>query len=180
MWPAIRLRHLISSALLCAWLASPAFAGETVPLSISSPAFVPMGGIPARYTCEGKDMSPPLSFAHVSNATQSLALIVDDPDAPGTGWVHWVVYNIPPDVSGTGEGAGSPIAGALEGNNSWKRGAYGGPCPPTGRHRYFFRLYALDTLLPDLYYPTKAELERAIQGHIIEQATLIGTYRKRH
>jgi Raf kinase inhibitor-like YbhB/YbcL family protein len=154
-------------------------------LSISSSTFAEMGTIPTRYTCEGRGISPPLSFDNVPQTAKSLALIVDDPDAPDPAapkmtWVHWVVYNIPPYVSGIEEDAGSPIEGAMEGKNSWKRGAYGGPCPPVGRHRYFFKLYALDAMLPDLHGPSEAELERAMQGHVIEKATLIGTYQKKH
>lgn len=139
-----------------------------------------MGSIPSRYTCEGRNVSPPLSFAHVSNATLSLALIVDASAVPTAAGAHWIVYNMPPDISGTGEAVGSPIAGAMEGENRWKRTAYGGPCPPVGRHRYLFKLYALDTVLPDLRGPTAEELLRAMQGHILEQATLVGTYQKKH
>lgn len=154
-------------------------------LSISSSAFAEMGSIPAKYTCEGKDISPPLSFDNVPKTAKSLALIVDDPDAPDPAapkmtWVHWVVYNIPPYVSGIEEDAGNPVVGALSGKNSWKRAAYGGLCPPVGRHRYFFKLYALDAMLPDLHEPSEADLERAMQGHVIGQATLIGTYQKQH
>jgi Raf kinase inhibitor-like YbhB/YbcL family protein len=151
-------------------------------LAITSTAFAPNGEIPREHTCEGDDRSPPLGFSSVPPGTQSLALIVDDPDAPDPRapkrtWVHWVVYNLPPTTSGLPAGAAMP-PGAHVGKNDWGRDAYGGPCPPIGRHRYFHKLYALDRILPDLGAPTKAELERAMEGHILEQAELVGTYEK--
>ena len=143
------------------------------------------GAIPARYTCEGDDVSPPLVFGAVPAKAKSLALIVDDPDAPDPAapkrnWVHWVVYNLPPTTRELPEGVGVDAlsAGARAGKNDWGRAAYGGPCPPIGRHRYFHKLYALDTVLADLDQPNKAALEKAMQGHIVEQAVLMGTYRK--
>ncbi|MDI3283972.1 YbhB/YbcL family Raf kinase inhibitor-like protein [Polyangium sp. 15x6] len=151
-------------------------------LTITSAAFGPNGHIPKEHTCEGDDRSPPLAFSSVPPGTQSLALVVDDPDAPDPRapkrtWVHWVVYNLPPTTTGLSAGAPLP-AGARMGNNDWGRDAYGGPCPPIGRHRYFHKLYALDVILPDLGTPTKAELERAMEGHVLEQAELVGTYEK--
>ncbi len=154
-------------------------------LSITSTAFEEGGSIPAVYTCEGDDISPPLSFSGVPELAQTLVLIVDDPDAPDpkapqTTWVHWVLYNIPVAVSGVVEDTArlglSP--GTSEGKNDWGRIGYGGPCPPIGRHRYFHKLYALDVQLPDLQAPTKAELERAMQGQVVATASLIGTYQK--
>jgi Raf kinase inhibitor-like YbhB/YbcL family protein len=154
-------------------------------LKLTSPAFEHEGEIPARYTCEGDDISPELSWSEVPGGAASLALIVDDPDAPDprapkTTWVHWVLYNIP--VSATGLAEGIPPhdlpAGTLEGLNDWKRTGWGGPCPPKGRHRYFYKLYALDTVLPDFHHPTKAKLETAMDGHILAKAELIGTYEK--
>ncbi len=158
---------------------------ETMTLSITSTAFEEGGSIPAVYTCEGDDISPPLSFSGVPELAQTLVLIIDDPDAPDpkaprTTWVHWVFYNIPVAVSGMAEDTarhGLP-PGASEGKNDWGRIGYGGPCPPIGRHRYFHKLYALDVKLPDLQAPTKAELERAMQGHVLATASLIGTYQK--
>ena len=154
-------------------------------LTLSSPAFTAGGAIPARHTCEGDDISPPLSWSGAPEGTQSLALIVDDPDAPDpanpkTTWVHWVLYNLPPSADGLLEAVRPEDlpAGARQGRNDWKRTSYGGPCPPIGRHRYFHKLYALDAVLPDLGTPTKAELEQAIQGHILAQAELVGTYQK--
>lgn len=155
-------------------------------LKITSTAFSPDGEIPKRYTCDDADISPPLGWAELPQGTQSLALIVDDPDAPDPKapkmtWVHWVLYNIPPTATGLPEGvkAHDLPAGTLEGVNDWKRTGYGGPCPPIGRHRYFHKLYALDVMLPDLHKPTKAKLEEAMRGHILAQAELIGTYQRK-
>lgn len=154
-------------------------------LSLSSSAFASNGAIPAKYTCEGDDVSPPLAWSGVPAGTKSLALIVDDPDAPDPAqprmtWVHWVLYDIPPTASGLPEAVAKAAlpSGTREGLNDWGRTGYGGPCPPIGRHRYFHKLYALDTVLPELNKPKKAALESAMQGHILEQATLIGTYQK--
>ncbi len=145
-------------------------------------AFPHNGKIPVRYTCDGEDISPPLHWSNLPHGTQSLVLIVDDPDAPDPRapkltWVHWVLYNLPPDSSGLPENAAQLPPGTQEGLNDWKRTGYGGPCPPIGEHRYFFKLYALDTLLPDFgRLPTKRQLEQAMQGHILEETALIGTY----
>ena len=141
--------------------------------------------IPTRHTCEGEDVSPPLTWAEAPTGTKSFAIIVDDPDAPDPGapkttWVHWVAYDIPGDVSSLEQGAaGHMPAGTRPGLNDWHATGYRGPCPPTGRHRYFHKLYALDSLLPDLSQPTKAALERAMQGHVLGQASLVGTYAKK-
>ena len=154
-------------------------------LALTSSAFTPNGAIPKQYTCQGSDISVPLTWSGLPAATKSLALIVDDPDAPDPAapkltWVHWVLYNIPPGATGL-KAAIKPAElpkGALEGLNDWKRTGYGGPCPPIGRHRYFHKLYALDAVLPDLNRPTKAQLESALQGHVLEKFELIGTYQK--
>ena len=154
-------------------------------LTLTSPAFAPGGEIPARYTCEGDDVSPALEWSGVPASAAGLALIMDDPDAPDPKspkmtWVHWVLYNLPATASGLPEGidpADLP-EGTLQGLNDWKRTGWGGPCPPIGRHRYFFKLYALDVVLPDLHEPTKAKLEAAMDGHILVKAELIGTYEK--
>ena len=152
-------------------------------MRLTSSAFPHQGPIPAKYTCDGQDVSPPLAWGDVPPGTQSFALIVDDPDAPDPAapkmtWVHWVLYNLPPHAAGLTEGAGSLPAGTREGINDWKRTGYGGPCPPIGRHRYFHKLYALDTVLTDLGQPTKARLEAAMKGHVLAQAELVGTYQK--
>ncbi len=156
-----------------------------MPLTLSSPAFVNGGPIPPKYTCDGDDLAPPLRWSGVPETAGSLALIVDDPDAPDPRaprmtWVHWVVYNLPPEDGGLPEGATARDLppGAREGLNDWKRPGYGGPCPPIGRHRYFFKLYALDCVLPDLGTPTKAEVEAAMAGHVLESAELVGTYQR--
>ena len=152
-------------------------------MQLSSTAFTQSGDIPWRYTCEGDDVAPPLRWSDVPDGTGSPALIVDDPDAPDpaaptTTWVHWVLVDIPPDATAIPEG-GKPLPeGCRDGLNDWRRAGYGGPCPPVGRHRYFFKLYALDTRLPSLHSPTKADLERAMQEHVLAQAQLVGTYRK--
>ena len=154
-------------------------------LTISSPVFSDNREIPTRFTCQGEDISPELNWDGVPESTASLALIVDDPDAPDPAapkmtWVHWVLYNIPPDASGLPEAvpSGRLPTGTLEGLNDWTRTGYGGPCPPIGRHRYFHKLYALDKKLPDLGTPTKASLLEAMQGHVLEEAVLMGTYSK--
>jgi Raf kinase inhibitor-like YbhB/YbcL family protein len=155
-------------------------------LTMTSTAFAHEGAIPSLYTCEGKDVSPPLAWAGAPEATRSFALVVDDPDAPDPAaprmtWVHWVLYNIDAAAGGLPEGVEATAlpAGTREGVNDWGRTGYGGPCPPVGRHRYFHKLYALDAVLPDLRHPGKAALEKAMKGHVLAQATLIGTYRKR-
>lgn len=154
-------------------------------LSLSSAAFAAGSPIPARYTCEGEDVSPPLAWTGAPAGIRSFALIVDDPDAPDpraprTTWVHWVLYNLPADCAGLPEGvsAADLPAGTRLGRNDWRRVGYGGPCPPIGVHRYFHKLYALDALLPDLREPDKAALERAMRGHVVAEAALIGTYQR--
>jgi Raf kinase inhibitor-like YbhB/YbcL family protein len=158
---------------------------QTRPMSLSSPAFANEGAIPKAYTCDGKDISPPLGWSGVPSGTKSLALIVDDPDAPDPTapkmtWVHWVLYNLPPAATGLA-GAVRPQdlpPGTGEGLNDWKRTGYGGPCPPIGRHRYFHKLYALDVVLAELDQPTAADLQSAMEGHILSRAQLIGTYQR--
>jgi Raf kinase inhibitor-like YbhB/YbcL family protein len=153
-------------------------------LTIESSSFQLNGSIPRKHTCEGADTSPPLAWRGVPDGTKSFALIVDDPDAPDpkapkVTWVHWVVYNLPATTHSLAEGASQTLpAGARDGKNDWKRTGYGGPCPPIGRHRYFHKLYALDAELSDLHEPTKAQLEAAIQGHVLARADLVGTYQK--
>lgn len=154
-------------------------------LILKSTAFNEGDEIPSKYTCEGQDVSPSLEWENVPETTLSLVLIVDDPDAPDPRapkmtWVHWVLYNIPPDSIGIRENADLDTLphGTAEGLNDWKVTGYGGPCPPIGRHRYFHKLYALDTTLEGMEKPTKAQIESAMNGHIIAEATLIGTYKK--
>jgi Raf kinase inhibitor-like YbhB/YbcL family protein len=154
-------------------------------LRIASTAFQPGGSIPSRYTCEGQDVSPPLEWSGAPAKTKSLALIVDDPDAPDPAkpqrvYVHWVVFNLPAASASLPENAskkGLP-KGAVQGKNDWGKAEYGGPCPPIGRHRYFFKLYALDSVLSGLSSPTRADLERAMKGHVLDSTELIGTYQQ--
>jgi hypothetical protein len=152
-------------------------------MKITSSAFVHNGQIPKPYSCEGRDISPPLDWSEVPANAKSLVLIVDDPDAPDPAaprmtWVHWLLYNLPVACPGLPEAVRLLPDGTLDGLNDWKRVGYGGPCPPIGRHRYFHKLYALDVVLPDLQKPDKKQLEQAMQGHVIAEAQLIGTYQK--
>jgi len=154
-------------------------------LTLTSKAFANQSSIPAQYTCEAKNISPPLSWSGVPGDTRSLALIVDDPDAPDpaapkTIWTHWVLYNLPASDGTLSEGAKAADLpqGTREGTNDWKRIGYGGPCPPIGRHRYYFRLFALDLVLPDLGQPTRTKLLASMEGHVAVSAELMGTYRK--
>lgn len=155
----------------------------TVTLRITSSAFADGAEIPAEYTCEGKDISPPLAWSGVPAGTKSLVLIVDDPDAPDPKaprmtWVHWVLYNLPPSSTGLPEAVGAALpSGTKVGFNDWKRADFGGPCPPIGRHSYFHKLYALDTEL-NLTKPAKADVEAAMRGHVLAEAQLMGTYQK--
>jgi len=152
-------------------------------LALESSAFTPMGEIPATYTCDGEDGAPPLRWSGAPPGTRSFVLIVDDPDAPDPAapkrtYVHWVLYDIPADATSLAErvtAAGLP-AGTREGVNDWDKSGYGGPCPPIGRHRYFFKLFALDRMLGDLGRARKADVERAMQGHVLERTELVGTY----
>src|SRR5262249_12697562 len=154
---------------------------------LHSESFAHSQSIPARYTCEGQDVSPALAWTGAPQGTKSFALVMDDPDAPDPRapkmtWVHWVLYNLPPNAASLSEGVARAALpkGTREGKNDWKRTGYGGPCPPIGRHRYFLKVYALDTVLPDLNQPTKAQLEAAMQGHVLERAELVGTYEKQN
>jgi Raf kinase inhibitor-like YbhB/YbcL family protein len=153
---------------------------------IRSPAFAEGAEIPIRHTCEGADASPALEWSGVPAGAKSLALVVDDPDAPDPKaprmtWVHWVLYDVPPSATGLAEGIARDALppGTRQGVNDWKRTGWGGPCPPIGRHRYFFKLYALDALLGDLVTPTKAKLEGAMKGHVLAEAQVMGTYAKK-
>lgn len=152
-------------------------------MSISSPAFAAGTSIPTTYTCQGDRISPELDISGVPTGTKSLALIVEDPDAPDPAapkliWIHWVLYDLPPNTAKLAKGIKDLPAGTRQGMNNWFRTGYGAPCPYYGRHRYFFRLYALDTLLPDLETPNRDALKKAMKGHIIAQTYLIGTYQK--
>lgn len=164
-------------------LAPASQEASTGTLKLTSQAFSHQSGLSKRFSCQGEDVSPPLTWSGAPAGTKSFALIVDDPDAPDpeapkTVWVHWVLYNLPGDTKRLEEGVRELPQGTGEGKNDWKQTGYRGPCPPIGRHRYFYKLYALDQVLPDLGEPTKAELEKAMQGHVLGRAELIGLYQK--
>jgi Raf kinase inhibitor-like YbhB/YbcL family protein len=159
-------------------------AKERSAMHLTSSAFTANAEIPSEHTCQGADRSPALAWTGAPAATKSFALIVDDPDAPDPAaprmtWVHWVLYNLPPDTTALPEAIGALPPGTREGLNDWKSTGYRGPCPPIGKHRYFHKLYALDVVLPDLGKPSKAALEKAMQGHVLAQAELVGTYKKK-
>ena len=153
-------------------------------MNITSSAFAHNESMPALFTCEGENISPPLAWNNVPEGAKSLVLMVDDPDAPDPAaprriWVHWLLYNLPANCAGLPEAIATLPVGTKEGLNDWQRTGYGGPCPPIGRHRYFHKLYALDCVLPDLGTPTQKVLVQAMQGHIMAEAQLIGTYQKK-
>ena len=154
-------------------------------MKLSSPSFENQGSIPKKFTCDGEDISPALEWSGAPEGSETFVLIVDDPDAPDPAnprmtWVHWVLYNIPTTVVPLPEGVKDSDLpeGPLQGRNDWNKTGYGGPCPPIGQHRYFHKLYALDTVLPDLGQPTKEKLEKAMDGHVLSQAELIGLYQR--
>lgn len=168
---------LITVGLLSSWYSNVSSSG--VVMKLSSAHFVHGQEIPQRFTCEGEDISPELSWTAVPG-TVSYVLICDDPDAPQKcPWVHWVVFNLPSSVTHLPEHADITTLGGEQGVNSWNKNSYGGPCPPTGRHRYFFKVYALDTKLSFAGDVSKMDVYDAMQGHVIEQAELIGTYEKK-
>lgn len=160
---------------------------ETDSLHLTSPRYRPGETIPREYTCDGEEISPPLQWYGLPAGTRSLALIIQDPDAPDPAkpertFVHWVLYNLPANAAGLDEGAaeaGLP-PGARQGRNDWGEAGYGGPCPPKGRHRYVHRLFALDSVLPDLGEPSRGELERAMQGHVLAETELVAGYERQH
>lgn len=155
-------------------------------MKLTSPSFESQKEIPKKYTCDGGDVSPALVWSNAPEGTKSFALIVDDPDAPDPAsprmtWVHWVIYNVPATSTSLTEAVKEKDLpkGTLQGLNDWKKTGYGGPCPPIGKHRYFHKLYALDVVLPDLKQPTKAALEKAMEGHILSKAELVGLYQRK-
>lgn len=183
----MKMTLFMIGAMLAVQTSSPPKGGPVVSLTITSAAFKNNGEIPNVYTCEGKNISPPLAWTGVPAGTRSLVLVVDDPDAPDPKapkmtWVHWVLI-IPPDATGLLEGAKNLPAGTMQGTNDFKKAAWGGPCPPVGRHRYFFKLYALSETLPPFdhgAHPTKAQVEIAMKDKVLAQTQLIGTYEKAH
>lgn len=148
---------------------------EVANMKLASPAFADNGAIPPEYTCDGADLSPLLVISDVPSNAKSLALIMDDPDAPMGTFVHWVVWNIPPETREIRKGSEPD---GVQGRTDFRKFGYGGPCPPSGTHRYFFKLYALDTVLNLAEGSAKKDLENAMQGHILEKAELMGTYKR--
>lgn len=157
---------------------TPAHAAEKSRLEIKSAAFQNGGDIPRKHTCDGGDVSPALSWSDAPAATRALAIIVDDPDAPGGTWVHWVLYDLPANAKELPEGSGGAAApnGAKQGANDFRKMGYGGPCPPGGTHRYYFKLYALDTPTDLKPGATKQQLLAAMKGHVLAEAELVGRY----
>jgi len=171
------LRVLVCLGALITW----ALPGEADGFALKSTAFAAGGMIPGLYTCQGRDISPPLSWTGAPSGTRSFALICDDPDAPMGTWVHWVYFNIPASVSSLPQAVPKtqkPSPGGVHGRSSFKDLGYGGPCPPWGTHRYFFRLYALDVLLDLKPEVEKGEVLKAMEGHVLGTAELMGTFRK--
>jgi hypothetical protein len=171
--------HLLVGIALCA-VSWGGLAQGAMPFQITSTAFSSGGMIPKNYTCDGPDLSPPLAWKDPPAGTQSFALIADDPDAPAGTWVHWVIYNIPSTTKELPEGLPKSEKlpdGTMQGRNDFRKTGYGGPCPPPGKpHRYFFKLYAVDTKLSLKPGATKAELESAMKGHTLAQTEIIGKY----
>jgi Raf kinase inhibitor-like YbhB/YbcL family protein len=172
--------HRPSLCVALSLATSIALGADAMSLTLTSTAFRPGEGIPTQYTCDAQDRSPPLAWSGVPAGTRSLTLICDDPDAPRRGgWVHWVLYDLPPAATSLAEAVAELPPGTREGMNDWRRIGYGGPCPPTGRHRYFFKLYALDQALGDQGHPTRDRLQQLMAGHVLGQAELMGTYQRR-
>lgn len=157
-------------------VAPPPATEARMPFALTSSAFSPGEPIPEKYSCKGEDLSPPLAWGDPPEGTLSFALIMDDPDAPVGSWDHWIVFNLPADARALDEGLAPGDAPATFGGNSWGRSDYGGPCPPSGTHRYFFKLYALDTVLDLGAGAGKSQLQAAMQGHVLAEAELMGTF----
>lgn len=178
LWIGLMLAHLVYLGSACKPNPSEAVIESESPGSIqmASSAFAEGEFIPARYTCDGENLSPPLMWSAIPQSAESVALIMDDPDAPAGIWVHWVIYDLPPNLDGLDEGA-TEIG--VDGVNSWNNTGYGGPCPPPGNpHRYYFKLFALDTELYLQSGAPKADIEKAMQGHILAKGQLMGKYRR--
>lgn len=155
--------------------------GKEMNINVGSTAFTEGGMIPKQYTCDGADMSPSLSWSRMPEGTKSIAVIADDPDAPGGMWVHWVVYNLPPDLTGLPENVPPQKTlanGGIQGQTDFRRIGYGGPCPPSGTHRYFFKVYALDAVLDLAPGAIKKRLLNAMEGHILAEGELMGKYKR--
>ena len=171
---------IILFMLSSVWLVPGVMEGEMVnkdTLTVSSPVFNNNSVLPTKYTCDGNNVNPPLIIENIPAAAKSLALIVDDPDAPGGIWVHWVLWNIDPETKKIEEN--TVPNGAHQGMNDFRQTTYNGPCPPAGTHRYFFKLYALDKMLTLSPNATKNDLEKSMNGHIVEEAHIIGLYQRK-
>lgn len=175
---------IVASILICVFSinskACTAMKGGKT-MKITSSAFSEGGGIPSKYTCDGQDISPPLEWKDAPGDTKSFALISDDPDAPGGTWVHWVAFNIPPTAAKLEESIKQDrefANGMKQGSNDWPKIGYGGPCPPSGTHRYYFKLYALDAMLDIKPGATKEQLLKAMKGHVLAEARLMGKYKR--
>jgi Raf kinase inhibitor-like YbhB/YbcL family protein len=159
---------------------TPPAQSATPAIKLTSSVFSEGQKIPRQFTCDGINVSPPLEWTGVPKSAKTLAIVADDPDAPAGTWVHWVIYNVPADTMGMVENvpATEEVAGGgVQGKNDFEKIGYGGPCPPSGTHRYFFKIYALDSELPLKAGATKSEVEKASEGHILARAQLMGTYR---
>lgn len=172
MWKAIQI------TLLCLITVTELQGAVVMGFKLHSPAFDHNELIPEVFTCDGKDKSPALRWQGVPTSAKSLVLIMDDPDAPMGTWDHWILFNIPPETTEFSENVSTLPSGVKEGTNSWSKTGYGGPCPPDREHRYFFKLYALDTKLKLVNGVSKKELERAMEGHIIAETELMGRYNR--
>jgi Raf kinase inhibitor-like YbhB/YbcL family protein len=172
----------LASSVLVAFVSESKKEGGQMTIQIASSAFTEGQTIPKKHTCEGADVSPPLEWTGVPGGAKSLALICDDPDAPMGTWVHWVLFNLPPDATALDENVPKKTNlenGARQGTSDFRRPGYGGPCPPPGKpHRYFFKIYALDTMLDLKAGAPKRDLEKAMQGHVLAQGQLMGTYKR--
>lgn len=180
---SIHLIIVLSSFICLFGLYQQAFSATKggIVMIITSSAFTEGSMIPSKYTCDERDISPPLEWKDVPAGTKSFALICDDPDAPGGIWVHWVVYNIPSNISKLDENVKPELEfknSMMQGNNDWPKIGYGGPCPPSGTHRYYFKLYALDTILSLKPGASKAHLLNAMRGHVLAEAQLMGKYKR--
>jgi Raf kinase inhibitor-like YbhB/YbcL family protein len=173
----MRKRIILLLPVLTIFVATPLVAKEVKQMKLTSPAFKQNEAIPAQFSCGGQDTSPPLVIEGAPKEAKSLALVLDDPDAPAGTWVHWVLWNIDPGTTQIAQGSVPP--GAEQGVNSWQRKSYGGPCPPSGTHRYFFRLYALKERLNLPSSTTRKELDRAMQGKILAQTELLGLFSRK-
>lgn len=179
LWKIMLFGLIISSVAVWSGAAERGKGGGKVAIEVTSAAFENGGMIPSKYTCDGADVSPPISWAGIPEGTKSISLICDDPDAPMGTWVHWVLYDLKPDISQLPEGipaSDTVVGGAKQGTNDFRKIGYGGPCPPSGTHRYFFKVYALDKMLNLKPGARKRDLLKAMEGHILAEGQLMGRY----